>query len=351
MVAVAARAILVKGILMSSPPDRREEPAPRRPIAMAVYAVFAVVVIGLASFFSVQSASGGSQISSRLTLIAPAGPGGGWDTFQREMQQAMRANKLVNTVQVVNVPGAAGTIGLGKLTTMHGRANNLMVTGTGLAAGVAQLDAPVSHADVTLIARVVEEYDVVVVKADSPYKTLDDLVAAWKANPRSVAWTGGGTFDQLVIADLATKAGIAPNAITYIPKSGGGEAAQALVTDTAQAATSGYMDVSDQIAGGRLRALGLAAPKRLEGVDIPTLTEQGLPVTLANWRAVVAPPGITAAEKTELVDLVTKTVQTPQWQDAVKRNRWTPVFLTGPELDTWLTSEVERITKLVEVLK
>lgn len=318
---------------------------------MTIYAIFAVAVIGLASFFSVQSASGGSDIRANMTLIAPAGPGGGWDTFQREQQQAMRVNKLVNNVQVVNVPGAAGTIGLGKLTTMGGRANNLMVTGTGLVAGIEQVNAPVNHDDVTLIARAVEEYDAIVVKGDSPYKTADELVAAWKKNPKAIAWTGGGTFDQLVITEFALKVGVDPSQITYIPKSGGGEAAQALITDTAQASASGFMDVSDQITAGRLRALGLASPKRLDGVDIPTLTEQGYPVTIANWRAIVAPPGITAEEKAELTQLVTETAQTPQWRDAIRRNRWTDVFLTGPGLDSWMSEEVQRVGKLVEVLK
>ncbi|MDO5697568.1 MAG: tripartite tricarboxylate transporter substrate-binding protein [Dermatophilus congolensis] len=318
---------------------------------MAVYALFAVLVIGAASFFSVQRASGGSDIRSNMTLVAPAGPGGGWDTFQREMQQAMRANKLVNNVQVVNVPGAAGTIGLGKMTTMGGRANNLMVTGTGLVAGVEQLGAPVNHDDVTLIARVVEEYNVVVVKGDSPYQTLDELVTAWKANPKSIAWTGGGSFDQLVMTEFGTKLGIPADQLTYIPKAGGGEAAQALITDTAAASAAGIADMTDQIEAGRLRALGIAAPERLPGMDVPTLKEQGYDVTLANWRAVVAPPGITPEEKAELTTLVTEATQTPQWRDAIERNRWTDVFLTGPELDTWMKGEVERIGKLVEVFK
>ena len=318
---------------------------------MVVYAIFAVIVIGAATFFSVQRASGGSDIRSNMTLVAPAGPGGGWDTFQREMQQAMRANKLVNNVQVVNVPGAAGTIGLGKMTTMGGRANNLMVTGTGLVAGVEQVGAPVDHDDVTLIARVVEEYNVIVVKADSPYRSLDDLVTAWKANPKSIAWTGGGSFDQLVMTEFATTLGLKADQLTYIPKAGGGEAAQALITDTAAAAASGFMDMSDQIEAGRLRALGIAAPERLPGVDIPTLAEQGYDVTLANWRAVVAPPGITPEEKAELTTLVTQAAATPQWQDAISRNRWTDVFLAGPELDTWMSGEVQRIAGLVEVFK
>lgn len=323
---------------------------PRR-LVTAVYAVVAVVVIAVASFFSIQSASGGNDVRSNLTLVAPAGPGGGWDTFQREQQQAMRVNKLVNNVQVVNIPGAAGTIALGKLTTMSGQANKLMVSGTGLVAGVAQLDAPVDHGDVTPIARVVEEYDVVVVGADSPYRTLDDLIAAWKANPSQVAWTGGGTFDQLVSTDLALKAGIDPAKLTYIPKSGGGEATTALLNGTATAATSGYKDMADQIEAGRLRALALAAPQRLPGIDIPTLTEQGYKTDLANWRMVVAPPGITADEKAQLVELMRETAATPEWQSATSRNQWKPVFLAGPELDSWLASEETRIADLVKELK
>lgn len=321
------------------------------PAVRAAYALFAVAVIGAASWQSIASASKGSDIHASMTLVAPASAGGGWDTFQREQQQAMRANKLVNNVQVVNIPGAAGTIGLAKVATMRGQANTLLVSGAGLVAGVEQTKSQVSHKDVTLIARVVEEYDVVVVKSDSPYKTMNELVDAWKKAPAKVAWTGGGTFDQLVMTDFGVKAGIEPSTLKYIPKSGGGEATQALVTNTAQAATSGYKDVADQIDSGRLRALGLAAPERLDGVDIPTLKEQGYDVTLANWRAIVAPPGITPDEKQQLTQLVTQVVGTSQWKDAIKRNKWTDVFLTGPEVDTWLAQQEKDIAKLVEVLQ
>ena len=315
---------------------------------MTVYGDVAAAVIGVAAFFSFQSATAGSDIRSNLTLIAPAGAGGGWDTFMREQQQAMRVNSLVNNTQVVNIPGAAGTIGLGQLSTMEGQANTLMVTGAGLVAGVAQLDSAVTHYDVRPIARVVEEYDVVVVPADSPYETIDELVEDWRANPAEVAWTGGGTFDQLVMTELALETGIDPSETTYIPKSGGGEATQALITGTADAATSGYMDVADQIEAGRLKALGMAAPERLEGVDIPTLTEQGYAVDLANWRAVLAPPGITDEEFAELRALVEESIATPEWQEAIERNKWTEVYLAGDEFDEFMASEQERIAMLVE---
>lgn len=328
-------------------------PAPRAKggLGMLVYAVIAALVVGTAVWQSVARGHQGTDIRSALTLIAPAGAGGGWDTFQREQQQAMRVNKLVNNVQVVNIPGAAGTIGLGKLSTMDGQPNVLMVSGAGLVAGVEQTGSAVSHDDVTMLGRVVEEYDVVVVPADSPYQSLEELVDAWTKSPGKIAWTGGGTFDQLVMTDLAITVGIEPSDLTYIPKSGGGEAVQALVTGTASAATSGYMDVADQIEAGRLRALGLAAPDRLDGVDIPTLPEQGYDVTLANFRVVAAPAGITPEQKQDLVDLLSESTQTPEWRDAIDRNKWSDVFLTGPEFDTWFADQEAQIAELVEVLK
>lgn len=329
----------------------RPTPGRDRPgTGLIIYALVAALVIGTAVWQSVARGDQGTDVRSSMTLIAPAGAGGGWDTFMREQQQAMRTNALVGNVQVVNIPGAAGTIGLGRLSTMDGQANVMMVSGAGLVAGVEQTGSPVTHDDVTMLGRVVEEYDVVVVPADSPYETLEELVEAWRADPGSIAWTGGGTFDQLVMTALAIEAGIDPSDLTYIPKSGGGEAVQALVTDTASAATSGYMDVSDQIEAGRLRALGLAAPAPLDGVDIPTLAEQGYEVTLANFRVVAAPAGITGEEKTQLVELLTETTRTPEWQDAIGRNRWSDVFLTGPEFDAWFADQQVQIAELVEVL-
>lgn len=346
---------------MSTTPSARNQPASttqvpaetapkkRRPLLMTAWAVCAVAIVGVATAFSVQAADEGEDIRANMTFIAPAGPGGGWDTFMREMQQADTTNNLVGNVQVVNVPGAAGTIGLGRLSTMEGNASTIMVTGTGLVAGVEQLDAPVSHDDVTPIARVVEEYDVVVVPADSPYDTLDDLVADWQEDPRSIVWTGGGSFDQLVVSEFAIAADVDPAQIAYLPNSGGGEATQSLITGTAQAATSGYRDVSDQIDAGRLKALGVAAPEPMEGVEeIPTLIDQGYAVDLANWRAVVAPPGITDEEREELTQLVRETIETPEWQDAVDRNSWAEAYMDGPEFDQFLKDERDRIAGLYE---
>ncbi|KIP53228.1 tricarboxylic transport membrane protein [Leucobacter komagatae] len=311
-------------------------------------ALVAVTAIGAASFGSISSATAGQDIHSSLTIVAPAAAGGGWDTVAREMQQAQRANGLVANVQVVNMPGAGGTIALGNMSRLEGRANTMLVGGTGLLAATIQYNSAATLDDVTPLAVLFEEYDVIVVPADSPFETLGDLVAAWQDNPGAIPWTGGGSFDQLVVTDLALAAGINPVDTTYISSDGGGEAVSALLNGTAKAATGGYPDNIDQIESGRLRALALVAEEPIQGIDIPTAREQGFDITLANWRMLAAPAGISDEETAQLTELVEDTLATPEWAAAVERYYWTEQVMTGPDVAKFLADERARITRLYE---
>lgn len=308
----------------------------------------AVAAIGIASYGSISSASSGEDIRASMTVIAPAAAGGGWDTMGREMQQAQKANNIVNNVQMVNMPGAGGTIALGNVSTLQGQANNLLIGGTGLLAATIQYDSAATIDDVVPLAVTFEEYDVIVVPADSPHQTLSDLVEAWKDDPKGVPWTGGGSFDQLVVTDLALSAGIDPVETTYISSDGGGEAIQAMLNGTVSAAAGGYSDNIDQIESGRLRALALVAEEPVEGIDIPTAAEQGYDISLTNWRMLAAPKGITDAEAAGLTDIVLETIRTPEWQAAIERYHWTERTITGDELPAFLDEEQERIEVLYE---
>ncbi|CAI9387452.1 tripartite tricarboxylate transporter substrate binding protein [Microbacterium sp. T2.11-28] len=321
---------------------------PARLIGRAVGGAIAAAAVGVAVFGSISSAASGQDISASMTIIAPAAAGGGWDGVARELQQAQKANGLVNNVQVVNMPGAGGTIALGNVSVLSGQPNNLLVGGTGLLAATIQFDSAATLDDVTPLAVIVEEYDVIVVPADSPYETLDDLVAAWRDDPKALPWTGGGSFDQLVVTDLALAAGIDPLETTYISSDGGGEAIQALLNGTAKAAAGGYPDNIDQIEAGRLRALAFVAQDPVDGIDIPTAVDQGYDVTLTNWRMVAAPAGLSASEEDSLTRLVVDSVETPQWRDAIDRYRWTERVITGDELADFLDDEESRIRTLYE---
>ncbi|MGN0094755.1 MAG: tripartite tricarboxylate transporter substrate binding protein [Corynebacterium sp.] len=322
-----------------------------RTVGTAVFAVVAVVVIGAASFFSIRSASGGTDVRSNLSLIAPAAAGGGWDTFQRELQQTLRTNGIVNNVQVVNVPGAGGTIGVGVLAQQP-EANNLMVGGSGHITAQVQFGTPSRIQDVTPVAKVLEEYDIIAVPADSPLESMDDVRETWTQDARSLAWTGGGSFDQLVMTDIALELGVPASETTYIPSDGGGEAIQALLNGTADVTAGGFADIYPQVESGRLRVLGVVAEDRLSGSPeieaIPTLAEQGIDVTITNWRALFAPPSATSEDIEELQDLVAEAVETPEWRATVERNYWREAPMQGEELDQYIQDETDRITTLFE---
>ncbi|WP_052748730.1 tripartite tricarboxylate transporter substrate binding protein [Microbacterium sp. Ag1] len=329
-------------------PPRRNPGVTRRVVGRVVGGVVTVAAVTVAAIGSITSAASGQEINASMTIVAPAAAGGGWDGVARELQQAQKANGLINNVQVVNMPGAGGTIALGNVSVLNGQPNNLLVGGTGLLAATIQFDSAATLDDVTPLAVIVEEYDVIVVPADSPYRTLEDLVAAWKQDPKSVPWTGGGSFDQLVVTDLALAAGIDPVDTTYISSDGGGEAIQALLNGTARAAAGGYPDNIDQIEAGRLRALALVAEEPIDGIDIPTAAEQGYDITLSNWRMLTAPSGLDTDDIDALTELVLDSVATPEWQDAIDRYRWTERIITGDDLRVFLDDEETRIRALYE---
>ncbi|TLM83553.1 tripartite tricarboxylate transporter substrate binding protein [Pseudarthrobacter sp. NamE2] len=316
-------------------------------VARAAFAVLGITAVALASVNASASGSG-DDARNRLTLIAPAGAGGGWDGAAREAQQAMRAQGIVNNAQVVNIPGAGGTIGLTKFAGMEGESSTLMLMGITMLGAININGSDTTLEDVTPIARITEDYDVLVVPANSPYNSVDDLVAAWKQDPGSFAFGGGslGSVDQMIITQLAQAGGIEPTAVNYIAYSGGGELATSLMSGTIKASVSGYVDFADQIEAGRLKALAVSAPEPVETINVPTLKELGYDISLTNWRGIVAAPGITPEQKQVLQDIVTEVVQTPEWKDAIKRNQWTDRFLAGEEFEQFIADESEAVNNI-----
>lgn len=332
---------------MKPRPTSTKKKSPLRRVALAAFAVLGSAAVVLASVHASASGSG-DDARNRLTLIAPAGAGGGWDGAAREAQQAMRAQGIVNNAQVVNIPGAGGTIGLTKFAGMEGESSTLMLMGITMLGAININGSDTTLDDVTPIARITEDYDVLVVPASSPYNSVDDLVAAWKQNPGAFAFGGGslGSVDQMIITQLAQAAGIEPTAVNYIAYSGGGELATSLMSGTIKASVSGYVDFADQIEAGRLKALAVSAPEPVGTIDVPTLKELGYDISLTNWRGIVAAPGITAEQKQELQGIVTEVVKTPEWQDAIERNQWTDRFLAGEEFEQFVADETESVNNI-----
>lgn len=283
-----------------------------------------------------------------LKLMAPAAPGGGWDGTARSMQQALTASGLAKSVQVANVTGAGGTIGLAQLIGAKGDGNQLMVNGFVMVGAILLNKSPVNLTQVTPIARLTAEAEVIVVPADSPIKSAKELAERLKADPGKVTWAGGsaGGTDHILAALFAQAVGADAKRINYIPFSGGGEALAAMLGGRVTAGISGYGEFEGQIKAGKLRAIAVSSDKRLENApDVPTMKEQGIDLELINWRSVVAPPGLSPEQTKTLVDLVEKMSKSKEWQEILKARGWDDAFLGGDAFGTFLKAEIERVSK------
>jgi putative tricarboxylic transport membrane protein len=282
---------------------------------------------------------------SELRITAPAAPGGGWDQTARALQQALQAEGLVRTVSVENVTGAAGTIGLARfMGGERGRGDALMVSGLIMLGGVVMHASPITLRDVTPIARLTGEYEVIVVPAASPFRSLDDLLTALRARPESISWGGGsaGGSDQMLAGLVAQAVGVSPRRVNYIAFSGGGESLAAIVGGQVSAGVNGLAELEAQIAAGTVRALAISSGSRLPGLDVPTLREQGVPVEFENWRSVVAPAGLSAEQRARLDTLIARVVRSQSWADLLARYRWIDRYLAGPGFARFAAAEEER---------
>jgi putative tricarboxylic transport membrane protein len=294
--------------------------------------------------------AGSAAAQMELKIIAPAAPGGGWDQTARAMQQALMGEKLVRSAQVVNIPGAGGTVGLAQfITGAKGDGNQLMVNGFVMVGAILLNNSPVTLDQVTPIARLTEETQVMVVPASSPYKTAKDLADAVKKDVARVTFAGGsaGGVDHIMAALFVAAAGADASKVNYIPYSGGGESLAAILGGKVTAGISGYGEYEGQIKSGKLRAIGVTSPQRAPGVDVPTFKEQGIDLVLTNWRSVVAPPGITAAQRQTLSDLVDKMVKSAAWKELLKQKGWDDAYLAGDAFAAFLKQEQARVREVL----
>jgi putative tricarboxylic transport membrane protein len=283
-----------------------------------------------------------ANAAGKLKILIPANPGGGWDITARALGQAMLDVGAASAVSYDNKGGAAGTIGLVQfVNSSRGDTNALMVTGAVMLGGIITSKPPASLSQATPIARLLSEYNVFVVPANSPIRNMKDVVDQVRKDPASIKWGGGsrGSTEHIAVAMLAREIGVDPARINYVAFRGGGEAAAAVLGGNIMVGGSGLSEFAKYIAAGRMRAIGVTSETRLQGVDIPTLEEQGINVVISNWRGVYGAPGLSAAQRDTLTDRVLRATQSMSWTDAIERNGWTPALLTGPAFDKFVDDD------------
>ena len=292
-----------------------------------------------------------AQALGTIKMMIPANPGGGWDQTGRALAAAMQSAKVVQSVTFENKGGAAGTIGLAQfVNSAKGDPNALMMGGMVMVGGIELQKSPVNLTMVTPIARLTSEYLVVVVPAASPYKSMADLVAAFRADPGKVSWHGGsaGGSDHILAGLIAKAVGVDPVKVNYVAAKGGGDQVANIVGGHVTAGIAGLGEFAEHIKGGRMRALAVSSPAKQDG--IPSLKEQGIDVVLGNWRGVFAAPGITAAQRDALVNAVKAATDSPAWKESLAKYGWDPVFLGGDAYKAFVEEDTKRIAGILASL-
>ena len=283
-----------------------------------------------------------ARANANLKMMIPANPGGGWDSTGRALGKALQDAGVAASVNFDNKGGAAGAIGLAQfVNASKGDPNALMVMGAVMLGGIITGKPPVNLSQATPLARLTSEYNVFVLPASSPLKTMKDVIDQLKKDPGSVKWGGGsrGATEHIAAAMIAREVGVDPAKINYVAFRGGGEAVAAILGGNVTIGGSGYSEFAEYIKAGKMRAIGVTSDKRLPGIDVPTLKEQGINVVIGNWRGVYGAPGITPEQRKALTEMVVKATKSKAWAEALEKNAWTPAVMAGAEFEKFVDDE------------
>jgi putative tricarboxylic transport membrane protein len=286
-------------------------------------------------------------------IMVPNSPGGGYDVTARTAAKIMEDEKLASGLEVFNLEGAGGTVGLARTVNEAGNGDLAMLMGLGVVGASYTNETEASLSDTTPLASLIEESGAVMVPKDSEFETIDDLVAAWKKDPGGLTVGGGsspGGPDHLLPMQLADAVGIDARDVNYVPYDGGGDLLPAILGNKLDFATSGAGEFLDQIEAGEIRVLATSGEERMETVDAPTLKESGIDLVFTNWRGLVAPPDISAEDEQAWIDALESMHDSAAWQQALADNGWSDAFRTGDEFASFMDEQDQRVVDTLSSL-
>lgn len=317
----------------------------KRLIVISIFTILAIV-LGACN-------AGGGYPSKPLEIIAPAGAGGGWDTLARTVNLALEAEKIYpQPMSVLNKTGGGGAVGLGYINSKKGDDYELIVYSPPAIILTLNKTFPDSYKILTPLAKLITDYQIILVKANSPYKTLADLLAAIKKDPTAVKFAGGsaaGSMDHLAFAKIAKTAGIDPKGLVYVAFSGGGEAITTLLGNNVAFVSTGIGESLAQLQAGTVRGLAVTSAERRTGVlkDIPTLKESGYNVTYEVWRGIFGAPGMSKEAQDWWGANLKKMSETKTWKDSLAKLQWEPAYADAATFTKFLADEEASYTTLM----
>lgn len=310
------------------------------------------LLVGLLAFVGCPVFAENAEILDRVHFLIPAGPGGGWDGTARGTGEALMKSGLVTEVSFENLSGGGGGRAIARLIeTAPRQQNTLLISSTPIVVRSLQGIFPQSFRDLEVIASVIADYSAFVVAKESPIRHWQDVADAYQADPRSIKVAGGsvrGSTDHFIIAKALQLAGGDPRKVVYVPYDGGGKAMAGILTGETQVLSTGLSEAIDMHRAGEARVIAISAPERLaEAPDIPTLTEQGVDLTFANWRGFFAAPGLKESRYRQMIATIEKVVDTPAFDEVRARNGWSLLHLSGAEFYRFLKEQEREIGALM----
>jgi putative tricarboxylic transport membrane protein len=316
-----------------------------------IFMALAVVILLPALF--VGSSEGAAYPSRPLEIVAPSNPGGGWDAMARTINRVLEIEKLyTQPISVINKPGGGGAVGMAYIHTKKGDDYELVVYSPPLIINTITKTFPHHYNTLTPLAKLITDYQLFIVKADSPYKTFADLMAAVKKNPNAVKFAGGsnpGSMDHLAFCKVAKLAGVNPKELSYVAFSGGGEALTTLLGGNVAFVSTGVGEVLSHLQAGTIRALAITSAERRGGVlkDIPTLKEVGINTTYEVWRGVFGPPGMSKEAQTYWAGTIKKMVGTKTWKESLEKLQWVDSYADASGFVKFLNEEEKSYLELM----
>ncbi|SDD58103.1 Bug family tripartite tricarboxylate transporter substrate binding protein [Glycomyces harbinensis] len=324
----------------------------RRALLSAAAAVPVAAAASACGLTADDGADGGPLAG--LRIMVPNSPGGGYDTTARSIARIMEDESIAKGVEVFNLSGAGGTVGLQRTVNEEGNGDLVMQMGLGVVGASYTQNSEAKLTGTTPIAKLVEEAGAIVVPSGSPFQTIGDLVEAWNGDPGGVAIGGGsspGGPDHLLPMRLAYTVGITPVDVNYVSYDGGGELLPALLGEKIAAGASGVGEFIDQIEAGSLRVLAVSTAERVDAVpDTPTFTESGIDLVFTNWRGWVAPPGIEDADRDKWIDAITAVAESDAWAEELAKQGWIDAFVTGSAFGEYLEEQDTEVAAILQEL-
>ncbi|MCT8161894.1 tripartite tricarboxylate transporter substrate binding protein [Pseudoruegeria sp. SHC-113] len=305
--------------------------------------------------FGTPALADGHQVVDSIHFLIPGGAGGGWDGTARGTGEALTNAGLVGTASYENMSGGGGGKAIGYLIenadSQHG---TLMVNSTPIVIRSLTGVFPHSFRDLTLVAGTIGDYAAIVVGKDSPVNSMEDLLAAFDADPNGTAIGGGsvpGGMDHLVAAMVFEAAGKDALGVKYIPYDAGGKAMAALLSGEIAALSTGFSEAVDLANAGEVKIIGVTAPERVDAyADAPTMAEQGIDTTFVNWRGFFGAPGLPEDKLAMYQDAIAKMYDTPEWEEVRARNGWVNIYNNGDDFKAFLEDQEKVIGDLMKKL-